>query len=109
MTRLNLPYTAFVGACGIFSSLSGEYRRALSLVLVWDLYHAQSRPGKARNFAQCIYHKIDDNILGCANNLMSMKGDMTVSWSLAHPSIPEDKLLEFLTRLGSSSCRSGSI
>lgn len=77
--------------------------------IFWDLYHAQSRPGKARNFAQCICHKIDDNILGCANNLMSMKGDMTVSWSLAHPSIPEDKLLEFLTRLGSSSCRSGSI
>ena len=71
------------------------------MVIVWDLYYAQTKPGLARNFARRIYHKIDENVTSCANNLVGLKGDVARSRrNLAHPLIPEDKLNAFLSELG---------
>jgi hypothetical protein len=72
------------------------------LVIVWDLIHAQKRPGPARNCAQRIYHNIDINVRSYANNLLGMKANVAESWQkLAHPSIPDNRLLRFLSELGS--------
>lgn len=72
------------------------------MVIVWDLYYAQTKPGPPRNFARRIYHKIDENITSCANNLARTKGDVAESRrNLAHPLIPEDRLSSFLSELGS--------
>ena len=72
------------------------------MVIVWDLYHAQTKPGPARNFARRIYRKIDENIISCANNLARTKGDVAESRrNLAHPLISEDRLGNFLSELGS--------
>lgn len=66
------------------------------------MYHARIRTGNARNFAERIYRKIDLSIRILADRLIGMKGSVYVDRrNLAHPDIPLDKVLEFLTRLGS--------
>jgi hypothetical protein len=72
------------------------------LVIVWPLYYARLNPGNARNFARRIYRKIDENICGCANELVAMKGGVADNRRcLAHPDIPDDTMMKFITSLGS--------
>jgi hypothetical protein len=71
-------------------------------VIVWDLYYAQSKAGPIRNRARCIYRKIDEKLRSYANDLMMMKAAAAESQRrLAHPDIPDDSLLRFLSELGS--------
>jgi hypothetical protein len=66
------------------------------------MYHARLRPGKGWNFAECIYQSMGLHIRSCADRLVAMKGSVAVNQrDLAHPNIPDHRLLEFLSRLGS--------
>jgi hypothetical protein len=66
------------------------------------MYHARLRPGKGRNFADRIYQSMGLHIRSCADRLVAMKGSVAVDRRhLAHPDIPDHRLLEFLSRLGS--------
>lgn len=67
----------------------------------WEFYHARFRPGRARNVATRIYRNFDVTIREYADRLKWMKGNVSDDrQDLAHPNIPDNRLLEFLTRLG---------
>jgi len=67
----------------------------------WELKSAQGK-GPARHVARRIYNHINEKVRKYAGYLLGMKHDMSESrQKLAHPSIPNDKLLAFLSELGS--------
>ncbi|KAM6502623.1 hypothetical protein JOM56_002600 [Amanita muscaria] len=67
----------------------------------WDLFHARFLAGPGRNSARRICRNMDESMLGYAEILISKKGSVAASRRhLAHPSISNDRLLEFLVRLG---------